>query len=302
MTLLILAAGFAASAALINGPAKRSQPIEVGEVSWGRDFEAALAEAGRTRKPVFLLFQEVPGCSGCKKFGADVLSHPLLVEAIEDAFVPMLVHNNTGGGADAKVLNRYREQALNFQVVRFVDSRGDDLIPRKDRVWSFVALAGRMVEALEASRREIPAYLRALALPEKQAEVAFATHCFWIGECELGKIDGVVSTEAGWLDGREVTLVRYLPNELAPDELEQRAAAMNCADKIYRDPGNRYKPAKDSDQARQLQGLPLKSISGLTELQLTKLNAFLRSDPDKAQAWLSPRQRAILATSLKRRD
>lgn len=37
------------------------QPIELGQVRWGRDFDAALAESGRTERPVLLLFQEVPG-------------------------------------------------------------------------------------------------------------------------------------------------------------------------------------------------------------------------------------------------
>lgn len=37
------------------------QPVELGQVKWRRDFEAGLAEAKETGKPVLLLFQEVPG-------------------------------------------------------------------------------------------------------------------------------------------------------------------------------------------------------------------------------------------------
>lgn len=37
------------------------QPVELGQVRWRRDFEAGLAEAKRSGKPVLLLFQEVPG-------------------------------------------------------------------------------------------------------------------------------------------------------------------------------------------------------------------------------------------------
>jgi len=36
-------------------------PVEVGEVDWGRDYEAALAKAKESGKPVLILFQEVPG-------------------------------------------------------------------------------------------------------------------------------------------------------------------------------------------------------------------------------------------------
>jgi len=36
-------------------------PVEVGHVNWGRDFDAALKMSADSGKPVFLLFQEVPG-------------------------------------------------------------------------------------------------------------------------------------------------------------------------------------------------------------------------------------------------
>lgn len=36
-------------------------PIEVGTVKWGRDLDAALASSKESGKPVFVLFQEVPG-------------------------------------------------------------------------------------------------------------------------------------------------------------------------------------------------------------------------------------------------
>lgn len=36
-------------------------PIEVGNVRWGRDLEAAFRDSANSGKPVLLLFQEVPG-------------------------------------------------------------------------------------------------------------------------------------------------------------------------------------------------------------------------------------------------
>ncbi len=36
-------------------------PVEVGHVNWGRDFEAALQMSAASGKPVLVLFQEVPG-------------------------------------------------------------------------------------------------------------------------------------------------------------------------------------------------------------------------------------------------
>jgi len=36
-------------------------PVEVGHVNWGRDFDAALKMSAESGKPVLVLFQEVPG-------------------------------------------------------------------------------------------------------------------------------------------------------------------------------------------------------------------------------------------------
>ena len=36
-------------------------PIEIGDVQWGRDFDAALKKSAATQKPLLILFQEVPG-------------------------------------------------------------------------------------------------------------------------------------------------------------------------------------------------------------------------------------------------
>ena len=136
--------------------ARPSQPVEVGTVRWHRDFDAALAASGRSQKPVFVLFQEVPGCAGCQSFGKKVLSNPLLVEAIESEFIPVVVYNNRSDGKDQELLKRYNEPAWNYQVVRFLDGNGTDIIPRKDRVWSTPALATRMAAALRKANRPVP--------------------------------------------------------------------------------------------------------------------------------------------------
>ena len=63
---------------------------------------------------MWVLFQEVPGCEGCQKFGREVLSQPLIVEAIEDLFLPVVVYNNLDQGTDAKLLQRFKESAWNY--------------------------------------------------------------------------------------------------------------------------------------------------------------------------------------------
>jgi len=92
-----------------------------------------------------------------------VLTNPNLVRAIEEEFIPMLVYNNRGGDMDRELLQRYREPAWNFQVIRFLDADGRDIIPRKDRVWTTRGVAKRMVKTLEVLKRPVPNYLEELA-------------------------------------------------------------------------------------------------------------------------------------------
>jgi len=92
-----------------------------------------------------------------------VLTNPQLVRAIEEEFIPMLVYNNRSGGMDRKLLKRYREPSWNFQVIRFLDAGGRDIIPRKDRVWTTQGVARRMVKTLEVLNRPVPDYLNDLA-------------------------------------------------------------------------------------------------------------------------------------------
>lgn len=294
--------------------------IEVGDVKWGRDLEAARVTSKASGKPVMVLFQEVPGCAGCQRFGRDVLQHPLIVEAAEDEFVPVVIFNNHKG-YDEKILRRYREPAWNYQVVRFLDAKGKDLIARKDRVWSRTSVAARMRDALRAGGRKVPRYIDALAdegTDAQRAQVALAMSCFWTGEQRLGGLDGVVETEAGWLDSREVTLVTYRKDRLDLGDLVARARRLGCARAAYvsgthekrtaqkagvqhvGDLDQGYRKARASDQKRQVANWDLDRIDGLTDVQRTKINAWAPVDREKALAWLSPRQRAGLVASTTR--
>jgi len=287
-------------------------PEEVGTVRWGRDLDAALVAAQKSGKPVFALFQEVPGCAGCKQFGREVMAHPLIAEAVEDLFTPLLIHNNKGG-KEAEILKRYDEPAWNFQVVRFLDGNGRDVIPRRDKVWTSDEIAARMIEALAKSGRAVPEYLRLLSSEKSDGlkQVAFAMACFWTGEKELGAVNGVVHTEAGFIDGHEVTLVSYDPTVIPVPELIAAAERVQCAQSVYLPQADQqamrpvrlkvqalagYRKAPSSDQKRQIQGTSVAGLS-LHGVQATKINAWIRTDPTKALALLSPRQLAALKGS-----
>eukprot|EP00466_Bigelowiella_natans_P008672 jgi/Bigna1/65128/fgenesh1_kg.98_\ len=54
------------------------------------------------------------------------------------------------GGADRRILNKYGEPTWNNPVVRFVDSNGKDIIPRKGGVYGANGISQRMKDALQA--------------------------------------------------------------------------------------------------------------------------------------------------------
>ena len=241
------------------------------------------------------------------------MTHPLLVEAIETEFVPVLILNNQPG-KDAEVLRRYREPQWNYQVVRFLDGKGNDLIPRKDRIWTIGPLAERMIASLETADRPVSKYLRVIAEEHaimNHSRAAFEQFCFWTGELKIGGLDGVVATEAGWIAGREVTLVTWDHNQTDLKTLVKEAEKARCAERVYVSTDaeiellkgqsrlrigkldNSYRAAQASDQKRQLQGTAFAKLS-LGPMQATKVNALARVDPEAALKWLSPRQIAQL--------
>ncbi len=285
---------------------------ELGRVEWRRDLDAARQESAKSGRPVLVLFQEVPGCSTCVGFGQGVLSLPLVVEAMEEAFIPVLVYNNRQG-KDADLLSRFGEPAWNNPVIRYLDAKGEDVIARRDRVWSLSGTATRMVEALEAAKREVPPYLRSIAREtdaSRHRSATFAMHCFWEGEARLGNLDGVVTTRAAWLDGREVVDVTYDPSVVDVKQLVAAADRLACADRVYV-PAAQLDAARGvtGERAHELDGMPTDAKETdrkfalrraphrylpLTPAQASKVNAALRLGGD-VDTWLSPRQRALLA-------
>jgi len=146
--------------------------------------------------------------------------------------------------------------------------------------------------------------------PNKPAtrRVAFAQSCFWTGEMKLGQIEGVVRTEAGFIGGREVTLVEYAPNRIQLDDLARQARQAGVADRVHLEsaplralagvssgaPLDRsYRPAPASDQKKQIEGTPFSRLK-LSPEQATKVNAFVRADSGKALGYLTPPQREQL--------
>jgi Thioredoxin-like len=153
-----------------TNPANQSE--ELGAVSWYRDYNTALILSQKEGKPVLILFQEVPGCMTCRNYGQNVLSHPLLVDAIEQLFIPLAIYNNKKG-KDAEVLQRYGEPAWNNPVVRIVNAEGADLTERVSGNYSRKGLYQAMEAALLKSGKEIPAVMLLL-----KQEISSNLHIF----------------------------------------------------------------------------------------------------------------------------
>ncbi len=240
LTVLFIATG-------LNGFCQR-KAVETGDVRWNRSLEDARKLSLQEHKPILILFQEIPGCSTCRNYGQNVLTHPLIVEAIESLFIPLCIHNNKGG-ADKRALKQFGEPSWNNPVVRIVDARLEDVVPRIAGQYSKAALVRGMVWSLQKQKREVPEYL-SLLHRELQAQKSglettyFAMYCFWAGEKELGKLRGVYSTTAGYMDGKEVVKVVYNPLEISYFSLLQAANDVHCGDEAYTDNFSEKKIAK----------------------------------------------------------
>ncbi len=266
-----------------------AQIQELGTVRWMRSYDEAIAEAEKKNKPILLLFQEVPGCATCRNYGDKVLSHPLLVDAIENEFVPLAIYNNVGG-QDRKILEKYGEPSWNNPVVRIIDSSGKNIMERMSGDYTSAGLSSQLCLALKASGRGVPQYLDILQqeLSSREMETAYyQMYCFWSGEAHLGAREGVIATEPGWMNGAEVVRVHFDKSQIKKKQLDKYASQAKCKAvpekkdyKIDKDPQYYLKKSKYSRLA-------------LSEIQKTKINAALAAKQD-ASVFLSPTQKVQL--------
>lgn len=277
---------------LVNVSGSNAQSIikqseELGQVRWYRDYDKALALAKKEQKDVLILFQEVPGCATCRNYGQNVLSNPLMVEGIENLFIPLAIFNNKGG-KDKIILDKYNEPSWNNPVVRIVNYKGADVVKRISSDYSAKTLHKRMLEALASYGAPVPEYFKLLGQElganGKTKTQYFKMYCFWTGEKQLGKLDGVLNTESGFMNG-EVVKVSYDSSVLDKNELESYAKS-NSFRPV--DPTGNYRPA-NSDIHYYLRHTDYRFVP-LTALQQTKINSAIGSGKT-GDEYLSPKQR-----------
>ena len=286
----------------------KDAPVELGEVEWIRNFDEATTKAKKLNKPLLVLFQEVPGCSTSSGYGKNVLSHPLIVEAIETLFVPAAIYNNNKG-EDERVLESFGEPSWNNPVVRIMTPELKELVSRLSGDYTKAGLVGAMITALESNNKTVPPYLSLLAQElnvksGSRERAVFAMHCFWIGEGKLANIKGVISTKPGFMGGYEVVELEFNPEIVSFEDLVKKGKLNNVASHIFTVNSGQSVVAKDivgegsvsPRSSFRADSRPKYYLSGtlyryvpMTNLQIARVNASLGSlrSPD---SFLSPRQ------------
>ena len=297
----------------------QKNPVELGAVDWLRDIDVATDLAQKNDRPIFILFQEVPGCSTCRNYGKNVMKHPFIVEAIETYFVPLAVHNNKPG-KDAETLAFFQEPSWNNPVVRIVNSQKQDQFPRLAGNYSILAVLRLITSSLDQRGLAIPGYLEILeeeltARALDTRKITFSMACFWTGEGNLGQIPGIVSTKPGFMDSKEVVVVEYSPAVVPLDKLIrqgvkkrvinhvytndniQRKIAGEIIDEVRIHPEHTFTP--DHQPKYYLSRTHYRFIP-MTSLQATRVNSIIGKgeSPDRL---LSPRQ-VELAKSMSGKD
>ena len=129
-------------------------------------------------------------------------------------------------------------------------------------------------------------------------------YCFWTGEKEIGKIDGVVETQPGFMGGREVVEIQYDPEVIPYEKLVQQARKKDCASQVFYNTDQQERQAAkvigktsirpsskfrlDKDLKYYLSQTPYQYVP-MTPLQAVKVNSAI-GDRQSPNSYLSPKQ------------
>ena len=291
----------------------------------------ALALARQTHKPILCLQMDVPGDG---RIGAEVFSHPLIVEAAETLFVTVHVRDGIQHLPHAEEGRDLPDPSPSHQTsLDFLSETGARLIPRLYAPGIHRAsVVQAMVEALKLLQQTVPKYLQLLRDEENgQIEVAafgvrYRENCSVFGmddsahgEVEFAGLGGVLATKAGYIDRLRVVQVSYDSKLLSFGCLVRHALERQIANIVYYQSNDERIAAQveierlhdtaqtklfsgpikpDLDPKAALRKTPLRFVP-LTAYQSTRANRFVQLGRfDEAVHLLSPRQGLILMKTM----
>jgi len=224
---------------------------ELGAVQWQRDYDTAATRAREEHKPLLVLFTELPGSEVTRNYVRDVLSHPLIVEAIETQFVPLAIASNAEG-RDREILTSFCETPHANSIIRIVDvstQTRTDIVPRLADDTSLAAMTSALVATLQKRDSHVPAYLSLLDEEERGhakplPPAVFAMSDPVLGEEKLGAFKGVIATRIGTLAGKPVLELTYDSAAINFANIVREARRLDCAEFVYARTDDQYRYAR----------------------------------------------------------
>jgi hypothetical protein len=136
--------------------------LERGAVVWLEEYEEAVLRSREEHKPLLVYFCRLDGEPMAEELGAAFFSHPLVVELIETAFVPLFV-DNQANGRDQDILDRFKEIPGNKPVMRILNP--DSNVPGERLFGNYSAqnLMFSLIYGLKATGNPVPHYIRLMA-------------------------------------------------------------------------------------------------------------------------------------------
>ena len=187
-----------------------------------------------------------------KKFAKSVLSHPLIIEAIEDLFVSVCFswEECIGGGPEEHCFKKLIAGSVGdnyfLPTIAILGSQGEDIVSKSSTSMEYLTV-GRfctvMIKSLlffhQSELNPVPRYLKHLERQERVfdnksgGKAFFAMSNAHVGEAEFAECIGVIACKAALFGEKELVLVIYDEKLVSYSEIVRFAIGRGKTDIIY---------------------------------------------------------------------
>ncbi len=282
----------------------------LGRVRWLSDYNTALLKMAEENKPMLVYILGNTGNDVLSVRRNEILSHPLIVEAIESNFIPVAV--SPAVAAEHSILSLPGDTKTGT-AMSIVGTDGHPKSKNSDDAAWMKHLTGIMLDALQQEGMAAPVYLKLVNeefnAAEKRESAVITLHCFWSGEVELGIEHGIVYTEPGYIGDKEALYLEFngsaisyedilkssldlnLINEAFPMNEQQSTAAHGIMPdkKVVDTTADAFVPAPRKASYKRYLSKSIYRFVPMTEKQAIMVNNALFLDEDPSE-FLSPRQ------------